>query len=280
MHWYCSILHKTQIYSNVEQHERKYGNYWHLLKWLDLISQCQRLNRASVVGEIHRLCPLCHLFESHQPQFPGLHSTMCCNECFSFKVKFWGKSESPLSFLQQVGFQYRGMWCAGMCSPGQQQAKRWWNQRSRRMPGNEWNGAFQSFLSPLSSFFSSLYLPPYSHGYKQPVWSGFRFVCCWSHHRQLIVLPLNLSLVFSRSLCLFSFFRKCWTSAKTEEAVKSLSTAACLGRTSVLAAVNTSLSGTNADLVSPSSPWLLTATHIYPGLCLGHSFSALTHLHI
>lgn len=118
----------------------------------------------------------------------------------------------------------------------------------------EWS--FPEFsLSLLFSFFLLTCLcPPYSHGYKQPVWSGFRFACCWSHHRCLIVLPLNLSLVLSRSLSLFSFFRKCWTSAKTEGAVKSLSTAACLGQTSVLAAVNTSLSGTNADLVSPSSP--------------------------
>lgn len=111
-------------------------------------------------------------------------------------------------------------------------------------------------------FFSSLTCssPPFSHGCKQPVWSGFRFACCWSHHRWLIVPPLNLSLVFSRSLSLCPSFRKCWTSAKTEGAVKSLSTAACLGQTSVLAAVNTSLSGTNADLVSPSSPHILTAT--------------------
>ena len=66
-------------------------------------------------------------------------------------------------------------------------------------------------------------------------------------------------------------------SAKTEGAVKSLSTAACLGRTSVLAAVNTSLSGTNADLVSPSSPCFLTGTkHFFPSLCLEYSSYFLT----
>nr|XP_020444233.1 uncharacterized protein LOC109953152 isoform X2 [Monopterus albus] len=47
-------------------------------------------------------------------------------------------------------------------------------------------------------------------------------------------------------------YRKCWTSAKTEGAVRSLSTAACLGQTCVLAAVNISLSGTNADLEDKS----------------------------
>lgn len=100
--------------------------------------------------------------------------------------------------------------------------------------------------------------PPYSHGHEQPVWSGFRFCLllvspslayCPPSKPLFGLLPLSVTL---------SFFRKCWTSAKTEGAVKSLSTAACLGQTSVLAAVNTSLSGTNADLVSPSSPQILT----------------------
>lgn len=49
-------------------------------------------------------------------------------------------------------------------------------------------------------------------------------------------------------------FRKCWTSARTEGPVKSWSTAASLGPTSVPEAPNTSAFGTNADPVSGSSP--------------------------
>ncbi len=113
--------------------------------------------------------------------------------------------------------------------------------------------------------------PPYSHGHKQPVWSGFRFACCWSHHRWLIVPPSKPLFGLLPLSVTLSFFRKCWTSAKTEGAVKSLSTAACLGQTSVLAAVNTSLSGTNADLVSPSSPQILTVTHISVFFLFSHT---------
>lgn len=135
-----------------------------------------------------------------------------------------------------------------------------WNQRSRRMPGNEWSGALKRFLSPALSFL----LPVPLRHIPRAISSLFEVVlglpaagltiagyCSQSN-------PLFGLLSFSVSL---SLFRKCWTSARTEEAVKSLSIAACLGQTSVPAAVNTSLSGTNADLVSPSTQQMLTVTH-------------------
>lgn len=139
----------------------------------------------------------------------------------------------------------------------------------------EWSFPEISFSHSLYSLTCSS--PPYSHGHKQPVWSGFRFCLlllspslayCPPSKPLFGLLPLSVTL---------SLFRKCWMSAKTEGAVKSLSTAACLGQTSVLAAVNTSLSGTNADLVSPSSPQILTVTHISVLLTV---FFFLTHLHI
>lgn len=70
--------------------------------------------------------------------------------------------------------------------------------------------------------------------------------CSESHHH----LPLTS---LSSSLCYSLCPRKCWTSARTEEAVKSSSTAVSSGPTSALAAANTSLSGTNADPVSVST---------------------------
>lgn len=74
---------------------------------------------------------------------------------------------------------------------------------------------------------------------------------------------LQNHLRFSPNHCPSSLtFRKCWPSARTDGTVKSLSTAACLGPTSVRAAVNTSLFGTNADQVSGSSPQILTETHV------------------
>lgn len=155
--------------------------------------------------------------------------------------------------------------CVGMCSPGLQPGK---DDETREAKGcQEMSGVvlfpYISFSHPLYSLTCSS--PPYSHGHKQPVWSGFRFCLplvspsvdqayCAPSKPLFGLLPLSVTL---------SLFRKCWTSAKTEGAVKSLSTAACLGQTSVLAAVNTSLSGTNADLVSPSSPQILTVTHIF-----------------
>lgn len=68
--------------------------------------------------------------------------------------------------------------------------------------------------------------------------------------RSLRVSPPSPLTSLSSSLCYFLCPRKCWTSARTEEAVKSLSTAVSLGPTSALAAANTLLSGTNADPVS------------------------------
>ena len=135
---------------------------------------------------------------------------------------------------------------------------------------------------PEISFSRSLYSltcssSPYSHGHKQPVWSGFRF-CLPLLSPSLAYCPLSKPLFGLLPLSVtLSFFRKCWTSAKTEGAVKSLSTAACLGQTSVLAAVNTSLSGTNADLVSPSSPQILTVTHISVPLSAGTVFFPFSH---
>lgn len=111
--------------------------------------------------------------------------------------------------------------------------------------------------------FQRLYLPLASLGYRQRLWSASVFAVCFSHHRWFIALHPHSPLV---ALChfflLFFLFRKCWTSVKTEGAVKSLSTAVCLGWISAPVAANTSLSGTNAGRVSPSLPSFLKLTHI------------------
>lgn len=128
------------------------------------------------------------------------------------------------------------------------------------------SGAFQRFLFPI---FFILLPAPLLH-FPMTISSLFEVVLglptgltnvlayCLPFKLLFGLLPLPVTLFF---------LRKCWTSAKTEEAVKSLSTAVCLGQTTVLATVNTSLSGTNADLVSPSSPQIQTATHSSLYLC-------------
>lgn len=136
------------------------------------------------------------------------------------------------SFPILMGSQWLVLCCDGICSPVY--TSRWSKARQAR-------GCLGKISSPFT--------PSCSHRHEQPTRSDPGFVLCQSNDRLLIVLPLNL---FYSSLCHSLSRRKCWTSAKTEGAVKSLSTAASLGQTSVLAAANTSLSGTNADPVSPN----------------------------
>lgn len=158
-----------------------------------------------------------------------------------------------------MGTQYERMCCVGMCSPGLQPTT---DYETRVAKGcQETSGAFQRFLFPILF----ILLPAPVLHVPMAISILFEVVLGLPTVDLTIVSPPLFGLV-PLSVTL-SFLRKCWTSAKTEGAVKSLSTAACLGQTSVLAAVNTSLSGTNADLVSPSSPQILTATHTSVSLC-------------
>lgn len=113
-----------------------------------------------------------------------------------------GSEQNPLSlFFQWVGSQYGRMYCVGMCSPGLQPAK---EDETREANGcQEMSGVelCKDFFLPFPYVLLSSI--KYSHGNKQPVWSCFMFAFCWSHCSWLIVLPLNLSLVFSHSLSLF-----------------------------------------------------------------------------
>lgn len=103
------------------------------------------------------------------------------------------------SFFLRMASQHQRMCCVGMCPPGsrstiddetREEKDAWkWVELSRYPP------------SPHSLYSLTCSWPPYSHGHKQPIWSGFRFAYCWSHYRWHI--PLSLSLVLSHSLSLF-----------------------------------------------------------------------------
>lgn len=128
---------------------------------------------------------------------PSLRSMILCNKCLCFMLNS-GKDSFSHSSRECMG-RCIVLECAHLgCSrlkmmklEKQKDARKW----------AEWSFPEISFSLSLYSLTCSS--PPYSHGHKQPVWSGFRFACRWSHHRWLIVPPLNLSLVFSRSLSLF-----------------------------------------------------------------------------
>lgn len=105
-------------------------------------------------------------------------------------------TESIQSFLQQVGLCWNVLtWVSRgkmMKLEKPKDARKW----------VEWS-FFHRFLSPVLF----ILLPAPLLHIPMAISSLFEvvlgFACCSSHHRWLIVLPLNLSLVFSRSLSLF-----------------------------------------------------------------------------
>lgn len=135
-----------------------------------------------------------------------------------------------------------------------------WNQRSKRVPGKERSFPEISFSCTCCLFLSPLLCSPMASSrlFKAVLGVPAAWLAIIGS-----LFHLQNHLGFSPNHCPSPLsFRKCWTSARTEGTVKSSSTAACLGPTSVRAAVNTSSFGTNAGRVSRSSPQILTATRL------------------
>lgn len=123
----------------------------------------------------------------------------CCNKCCSFHVKFRGEA---LNRIYSVIPPASGivLECAHLGYSRGKMMKLEKPKDARKWV--EWS-FFHRFLSPVLF----ILLPAPLLHIPMAISSLFEvvlgFACCSSHHRWLIVLPLNLSMVFSRSLSLF-----------------------------------------------------------------------------